>query len=132
MGVPIGEEKKLQVGKGFSIKMIIGEYDYEPDLQSIRIISSFSSAYPIFVFSMSIKPIEMIRNDLLGGDIIELSIEWTDFDNSVFHDPFNVDLLYLSGDYDIPTSNQLLDKEESLQDQKSFTIKAIPLQAYKV
>jgi len=127
-----GDPKKFQLNAGFTLELIIGEYDYEPDLQNMRIISTFNGPYPMFIFNLNIKPIEMIRHKLLGDIIINLTIHLKDPDGHDIVDSFNVDLLYLSGEYSVPVSNQILEKDESLQDQRAFTIRAVPEHAYRV
>jgi len=135
MAIPIdGGKKLLQIDTGFTIEVIIGENDYESDVQSMQIVSSFNGSYPIFMFKMNIKPIEMIQNKILGHEIIQLSIHLKEENGVDKVDVFSVDLLFLSGDYDIPISNQLLGsgKTDSLHDQRPYTIKAIPEHAYRM
>jgi len=134
MAIKKEAEKFLQGNTGFTIDLIIGEYSYESDLRDMRIVSVFKSAYPMFVFNLNIKPIEMIQHNLLGGNLINLVIHLKNPEGIEMTDPFSVDLLYLSGEYDIPISNTLIgaDNEQALQDQRAFTIKAVPEAAYRV
>ena len=132
MAIPVGEEKTLQVKDGFVIKIIIDESDYEPDCTSLRIISSFNSAYPIFLIKLNLKPYEVITNKILGQDTIHLIIDFLDPNGASQFESFAVDLLYLSGEFDYPISNQLLSSESAIQDQCPFTVRAVPVDAYKV
>jgi len=129
------EMSNLQVDHGFRVKILIDDdngisWNYEPDCDELRIISSFNNAYPIFIFKFNLKPIEVINNKILGQKLIRIEIDFLEFDSTPKFDMFSTDLLYLSGEFDYPISNQLISNESSLTDQCTFIVRAVPSDAY--
>ena len=134
MALDIANADKLKnkVDDGYIINIIIDEMDYESDAKEIKIISSFNGAYPIFFITLNLKPQEVINHKILGGNTVKLEMNFKSKDGSYIYEPYKVDLIYLSGEFVYPLSNQILTNEESLQDQVLFVMKAVPADAYTV
>jgi len=132
MAIEIDKNKKnYQIKNGYVISLTIGDYEYESDITAIRIVNSLSSSYPIYIIKLNLRPAEIIKNKVFGQDIIKLSIKHIDFDNKEKDNPYNVLLLFLSGDFDIPQSNKLLTNSNSLQDLAPYTMHCVPYIAFQ-
>jgi len=131
MAIPISSKKTYQISTGYIISMIIGEYEYEPDITNIQIITSLNSAYPIYIIQLNLRPIEVLQHKIFGQNSIFLKIIHADHNKSQMDEEYNVKLLYLSGDFDIPNSNQLLSNMDSLQDLVPYTMRCIPETAFE-
>jgi len=131
MAIPVGTEKQYQIKDGYIISVVIGEYDYEADVTSIRIVTSLNSSYPVYVIRLNLRPIEILQHKILGQEVIKLSIKHIDISgNSELDQPYEIDLMYLSGSFDIPSSNQLLTNADSLQDLAPYTMRCVPEAAF--
>jgi len=133
MAIPVGSKKDnlYQIKNEFIISMVIGEFEYEPDITNIQIATSLNSAYPVYIIKLNLRPIEVLQHKIFGQNRIVLSIKHIDYNNQPLEETYTVNLLYLSGDFDIPNSNQLLSNPESLQDLAPYTMRCVPETAFE-
>ena len=130
--IKVGKDRQFQMNSGYIISLIIDDYDYESDITGIRIVTSLNSAYPVYIIKLNLRPIEVLQQKILGQNVLKLKIQHIDFDGSTELDSaYSIDLLYLSGDFDIPPSPTLLNLSESLQDLAPYTMRCVPEAAFQ-
>jgi len=123
------QERTYVPTRRYDLQLKIKDKDYTSALYQLRLVSSVTAPYQIFRMNLFVDPDDIILEKLFGRDPIKLSIRLLE-DIEYATEQVDFDLMYIKGWFQID-SRKSLSTENVQKERSTFTITAIPRNAFK-
>lgn len=130
MPISIKDGSQYEPSRSYKIKLTIKDKDYSSDLNSIRIVSSITAAYPIFTLSIAVDPNDIVLDNIFGKNPLKLQINLIGRGDQIIPlENITVDLVYLGSNLDLQMKPQLSEGKAEQRQLVDFTL--VPKKALK-
>lgn len=124
-------DRYYQEKDGYQVHVTIKDQDYSQELNSIRIMSSISTAYQVVILSFYIHPDDIILNKLFGGDLIKVSIIPMGNVRQA-SDELDLELLFIKSDYSLIEISKKASNQYQSQDTVPLTISTVVRKSWQI